>query len=103
MQKPKIGKNKILIIALIVVAVVGFYIFKSSSPAQEPLTTTEVAGTGTVGQELTIELNRLRALRNIQGDIFQDPSFVSLKDFTQTVVPQPTGRSNPFAPIGSSI
>lgn len=99
----KLGRNKILFIGLIVVAVAGYYIYQigsSSSPA--PLTT-EDTGNGdadTISQKLVIELNRLKALGNIDDKLLHDPVFNSLQDYTQTVVPQPLGRSNPFAPMG---
>lgn len=98
---PTISKNKVLLIALVIVAVVGFYFFTRGEEA--PLTTTVVGGgSGTIGQELIIELNRLKALRSIKRDIFLDNAFISLEDFTQEVVAQPVGRDNPFAPIGSN-
>ncbi len=102
MTIPKIGKNKILIIALVIVVVVGFYIFKSVKPKEEPLTTVQSGATGGISQEIIIELNRLKALRNIDDSIFKNPTFTSLRDYTQAVVPQPIGRNNPFAPIGTS-
>ncbi len=100
MKLPKLSKNKILMIGLIVVAVIGYYLFKPDAPPT--LTTTESGVTGTIGQELVIELNRLKGLQNISGQIFTDPSFISLQDYTQTVIAQPLGRSNPLAPIGSN-
>ena len=102
MKIPKLSKNKILIIALVVVAIVGFLMFRGSGE-EESLTTVQTGLTGTIGQELVIEINRLRALQNIEGKIFKDPVFVSLEDYTQSVVPQPVGRSNPLAPIGTDF
>lgn len=98
----KFSKNKILAIGLLVVAVVGYYIFRSSQPPEEALTSVTSGAPATIGQEIIIELNRLKALRNIKDDIFKDPKFTSLQDFTQTVVPQSVGRSNPFSPVGSN-
>jgi len=98
---PTISKNKILLIALVIVAAVGLYFFTSREDV--PLTTSVTgSGAGTIGQELIVELNRLKALRSIKRDIFLDNAFISLKDFTQEVVAQPLGRNNPFAPIGSN-
>lgn len=102
MTLPKISANRLLIIALIIVAVVGYYIFMSGGD-EEAVSTETVVEVPTIGQELVIELNRLKALQNIDDKIFADPVFSSLKDFTQPVVPQPLGRSNPFAPIGSDL
>lgn len=101
MKLLKLSKNKILVLALIVVAAVGYYMFKGNEP--EPLTTTEEGLTGSIGQELVIEINRLRALQNIEGKIFKDSTFNSLQDYTQSVVPQPLGRANPLAPLGSDF
>jgi hypothetical protein len=98
---PTISKNKILLIALVLVAGAAFYFFTRGE--EEPLTTAVAGGgVGTIGQELIIELNRLKALRSIRDDIFRDNAFISLEDFTQTVVAQPLGRNNPFAPIGNN-
>lgn len=97
---PTVSKNKILLIALVIVSAVGFYLFKGDK--EEPLTTAVTGGAGTIGQELIIELNRLKGLRSIRSDIFKDNAFISLEDFTQTVTAQPLGRENPFAPIGSN-
>lgn len=46
-------------------------------------------------------LAKLQSLRSIDidGDIFNDPRFRSLQDFTVELEDEPTGRSNPFAPV----
>lgn len=97
---PKINKNILLIIALLVVVVGGYFLFMSKDSEPAPLTETQVGADGPIGQEIVVELNRLRALQNISTDIFKNAAFASLKDYTQVVVPQPVGRPNPFAPIG---
>lgn len=45
-------------------------------------------------------LGRIEGLK-IDGSIFQDQSFKSLKDLTVELAPQPVGRPNPFAPLGA--
>jgi len=103
MTIPKLSTNKILLIGLVLVAGVGAYLFMNKSGEPAALTTTENGvSPGAIGQELVVELNRLRGLQNIRGEIFKDPAFLSLQDYTQTVVAQPLGRSNPFAPIGGN-
>ena len=97
---PKINKNILLIVGLLVVAIAGYFLFMSKDSAPAPLTETQVGAEGQIGQEIVIELNRLRALQNINTDIFKNAAFASLKDYTQVVVPQPVGRANPFAPVG---
>lgn len=98
---PKINKNMLLVVGLIIVVIAGYFtFFKKSDPANE-LTSVQASNVPAVGQELIIELNRLKSLRAVGKEIFSDSIFVSLKDFTQKINPQPYGRSNPFAPIGA--
>lgn len=54
-----------------------------------------------VGNEIIGILNELEAI-DLSGDIFKDPAFVTLIDFQRGVGPKLIGRSNPFAPIGST-
>ncbi|TSC59433.1 MAG: hypothetical protein G01um1014107_340 [Parcubacteria group bacterium Gr01-1014_107] len=57
-----------------------------------------------VGQELLVELEKLKALREINfDDFFADPVFNSLKDTEVKPVPQPIGRKNPFSPPDSDV
>jgi len=100
---PKINKNVVLIIGLVIVAAAGYYTFTREPSNDAAITVTAGTGTPIVGQELVIELNRLKSLRNLNTDILSDPIFISLTDFTQPVPSQPTGRLNPFAPVGSDI
>lgn len=97
---PKINKNILLGGGLLVVAIAGYFIFTSGDSESEPLIEVQAGSTTQIGQEIIIELNRLKSLQNISGDLFKNSAFVSLKDFTQIVVPQPSGRPNPFAPVG---
>lgn len=54
-----------------------------------------------VGEEFLVTLLNLRSIE-LDGSLFEDKSFSSLKDFTITLVPESNvGRVNPFAPIGT--
>ena len=103
MKNLHINKNIILVVALIVVAIIGYYTFASKPAANQALTTSTTVDTSSaVGGELVVELNRLKALQNVDTSFLSDPAFQSLQDFTQPVPPQPLGRGNPFAPVGSN-
>lgn len=100
MKTPKVNKNVLLIIALVIVLAVGYFtFFRGGSKSDELVSVEANPAIPTFGQELLIELNRLKALRAVNKDIFDDPIFVSLEDFTVPVSPEPLGRSNPFAPL----
>jgi hypothetical protein len=45
-------------------------------------------------------LNRMNQIK-LDDSIFNSAVFQSLKDTTVTLVSQPTGRNNPFAPLGT--
>ncbi len=102
MTLPKINKNILLIVALVVIIGAAYFTFFRDPAPEEGLVSVETnPALSGVGGELIIELNRLKALGTVNKDIFSDPVFVSLKDFTQVVEPEPLGRGNPFAPIGN--
>lgn len=96
-----------LVFALIIAVVAGG-IWLGLSQSQEPaplLTTTSApdASTGAIGggdQEIIGTLLSLRAV-TLSGSIFEEPAFLTLQDFGTTIVLEPVGRENPFAPLGA--
>ena len=100
----KMNKNLILVLALVAVVVAGYFIFKGGADEAPAVSTVSGVPDAAVGQELVIELNRLRGLKNIDDAfITKDPVFNSLYDFTQPVPEQPLGRENPFAAVGTDF
>jgi hypothetical protein len=93
---PKLLKNVVALGGLALIAFVGYYLIGMNRDAT-------VAGNNTlvVSQaeaETKDFLARLDDLNTIQlsTDIFSDPRFTSLQDFTGPVERVPYGRSNPF-------
>ena len=98
-----------LVIFLIVVAIVVAVVWYGLSSNSEPpaLLATETVGAGTLAeanadQEIVGSLLTLRAV-TLNGTIFSDPAFLALQDFGTTLVSEPAGRENPFAPFGRSL
>ncbi len=95
-------KTPLSIIAALVLAFILYsYFHGSSSNTGAVLTSNTIAvADNTVGQSF---LNQLLTLQSIQlnSEIFSNPSFNALQDFSQPVPTQPQGRPNPFAPIGN--
>ncbi len=56
-------------------------------------------GVGASGQQVLALLGKLKAIQ-LDNEIFSDPTFQSLQDFSIEIAPQPIGRSNPFLPVG---
>jgi hypothetical protein len=100
-----ISQHKLIFIIIIVLIVGGVWygLSQGSTPAPALTTSTAGAGTGTAsapaaGQDLVGTLLTLRAV-TLSGTIFSEPAFAHLQDFGTTIVPEPVGRTNPFAPL----
>ncbi len=93
-------KNILFALGLAVILWIGYTFFFATD------TTSLIAqNAGTVGQaslDTQAFLRILQQLRDIKlnGTIFDDPRFQSFVDYRQAIVPEPFGRTNPFAPIG---
>ena len=95
--------HKIIVIVVALLVAVGVWIGLSSSgnPTGSLLSTQDVGGNGP-DQDLVATLLALRAVK-LDGSIFSDPGFQNLKDFSTQIIPEPIGRPNPFAPLGSNV
>ncbi|MDD5318755.1 MAG: hypothetical protein PHF79_02975 [Candidatus Pacebacteria bacterium] len=99
------------IIIIVIIVVIGFfvysYFFVNKAPVQSTggLSQTNVAaGSGsdlTPDQSFVTQLATIDTI-SLKDDIFNDPVFASLVDFSRELVPQTPGRPNPFAPLGSN-
>ena len=91
-------KNIFLIGVIVVLAFIGFTVFTREDDDAALTSTTQEASALIAGRELLAILIELKAI-DLDDSIFEDPVFRSLEDFSQELIPQPTGRRNPFAPI----
>jgi len=95
-------KNPLLLIALVVALFIIYSILFGDRPSDTLtlLRTQEPSGeAATVERELLGLLLEIKSVE-LDGSIFSDPAFRSLKDFGQELISLPVGRSNPFAPFG---
>ena len=96
-------KNIVLIIVIAVIIFTLYSIFFEDRVSDSLLSGSSGdtdAQSAAVGKEFLSVLLELRSLE-LKTDIFSDRTFLILRDFSQTVEPQPTGRPNPFANIGN--
>lgn len=88
--------KNIIIGAVVIVAVFVLYRFFMGGEQDAPLTATApVVQTGAQDDLLSLLLE-LKAI-SLSDELFTDPSFASLQDFTVRLSPEPIGRRNPFA------
>jgi hypothetical protein len=78
-----------------------FQNIKISEPQQESLLQSSTPKkVDKLGAEIISQLRQIQGL-NLESDIFVDPVFNYLKDYSKEIQPEDSGRSNPFAPLGT--
>jgi hypothetical protein len=96
-------KNIVVVVLLVILLGGGYYFFmrspKASVGALGGVSAADAAISNSDEQDLINQLLQLQSLK-LDESIFTDPSFTSLTDYTQTIAPEPVGRSNPFLPVG---
>ena len=87
---------------LLVLAALVYYVWSSAGGATASLTESG-SETSPISQEILSTLNSLHTIKlDANKSIFTDPVLVSLTDYSVALPPQPSGRRNPFAPVGAS-
>ena len=102
----KNNKVMLLVLLIIITAFFGYrYMFKKdSSSGSSDLAVDSSAGTSEqaiIGKDLMVAISKLKSL-TLDDTFFQDPTFVSLNDFSVPIADQDVGRGNPFSPIGAN-
>ena len=94
-------RTLILVAILIIIALFSYPILfggDGDTPVLSSQTLSEQRAA--VGGELLSTLLKLKSLQ-LNDSIFTDPAFERLEDFGTPLSPEPVGRRNPFAPLGS--
>lgn len=87
-------QNIFALLGIVVLAVLGYYLFIQD--AELSLQNTSVNNQVAVEtSEFLGKLSEIKAI-TLEGAIFKDSRFNTLLDSSQTVVPVPVGRTNPF-------
>ena len=88
----------IIIVAVLVVAFIGYSLFFTGNTDNLALVVPQGVNQNQTGNDLLVVFAGLSAL-NLDAAILKDPVFTSLQDFSQEIPSEPSGRINPFAPI----
>ncbi len=91
-------KKILLGVGIVAVIFVAYRVFFAQEE-EAPLSSTTPSGVPAEEGDLLSLLLELKSI-SLPQDIFSDPAFATLQDFTVTLAPEPIGRRNPFAPIG---
>ena len=74
----------------------------SASPTDDSSLTTTVSTSESADAQYIYSLLQQMSQVKLEDTIFSESSFQNLKDNTVSFSSQPSGRDNPFAPIGST-
>jgi hypothetical protein len=88
-------KNLLIALGLAVILFIGYTIFVKDDGSAVSTFSQEAE---LESQSLLATLGELESL-DVEGRIFNDPLFLSLKDFRIDLGNEPSGRANPFAPL----
>ena len=96
------NKTNIVVIIIIIVLGLVYYFYFGNNPVD----TSAVLGpqqiatsTMSSSDQFLITLKSLKRI-NLDGSIFDNPTFTGLQDFSTNLPDQPVGRINPFSPTG---
>ncbi len=93
--------KNIIIIAIIIIAAFAVYSFFFTGKQDAALSQSAPSKDENVDQDLITLLLQLKAIK-LDDSFFSNITFKSLQDFSQELVPEATGRTNPFAPLGTA-
>jgi len=99
-----LGKYRnIIIVAVIIALGLIAYSFLRPDPTVDNLleTTQRQDGAQVLGDEITSAISQINSLK-LDRAVFDDPIIKRLIDHSKPILPEPVGRKNPFAPIGSN-
>ena len=96
-------KNLILGAAIVVIVTVAMFYFFGKGPAEDTslLKAEPSSEAAMVGARVLSLLTQIKSLQ-IDTDLFLDPAYRTLRDYSVVVPPQNVGRPNPFAPLSSN-
>jgi len=97
----KLAKSPSTIIGLIVIVLLGLaYFFFFSSPETPALSATNVASSA-AEQSFAALVTQLAPI-TFNLKVFSDARFASLTDLSTPIAPEPSGRTDPFAPVSGT-
>ena len=96
----KLGKNIVTLVFIVLVVwfAYNFFVKKEVGPPGIIATSAQTEKELRVVEELLIILRDLQRVR-IDTGIFDESAYLRLRDFGVSLVQQPRGRRNPFAPF----
>lgn len=90
-------KNGLILIGLIILGGLGYYLFVLRADSELVSSTTNTGAARLASERFVQELNAIKVVE-LDDSLFADPRFRSFQNYSKPLIPQPTGRANPFTP-----
>jgi len=97
----QIGKKQIIILVIVALLFGGYYFYITRVPETDSLlsgASQDRLASSIPGRDLTILLNELRSV-SLNVEVFSDPAYVQLIDYTLPLLSEPKSRIDPLAPV----
>ncbi len=102
MDMSKYKKILSIVIAIIVIFIIYSLFFKPEGSQIQPIVSSS-ANTQIINErEVLILLEDLRSI-DLNPELFESKSFITLLDFSIPIEPEPKGRENPFSSVESEF
>ncbi len=85
----------VVVITLVVLGIIAWISFSGNNVQDINLLVSDQETLSATERVILENLNKLESI-NINGDLFQNPAFGQLQDFSRTIIEEPQGRNNPF-------
>ena len=90
-------KNIIVLLVILTFAFVGYYIFVQDNNSQiDSVSDTTVTDDMFAKTSLFIERRAVLDSITLDTSVFEDPLFISYRNFTLPIFEEPVGKTNPF-------
>jgi hypothetical protein len=88
-------QNIIVIGGIVLLAGFGYYLYTQNAALDVSTDSTVSSQVAAETADFLRRLNELKAIE-LKGEIFSDPRFLSLRDYSSPISPEAVGDSNPF-------
>jgi uncharacterized membrane protein len=93
--KPSSNRTTISVIAAIIIAAIAYFYWSGSTATSNTIVSSD---SSSVGSQVLDLLNQIQSL-HIDANVFNDPGYKTLRDYSVPIPSVDVGRPNPFAPL----
>lgn len=90
-------KNGLVLIGIIIIGMLGYYLFVLNADSNLDMSFEASSQARLASEQFLRELNKIKTV-DLNEALFIDTRFEDRESFTQPILPEAVGRTNPFLP-----